>query len=1071
MSILLDVLENKNKKKDIDTDNYNIVEEINIDLNVKSSILPSAINLAKFIVSGHLPELTINVSDKKYQNMMRIIDVAIPNLNKDNNNNNNSNNNNKTNSTLFNKKVSSEEIFEIDDDNESYESDSVDNENFFEASEDAGDGSTSYRQQIFKLDFKVDKLQANLFRSNQEGHEKQLAEGILKGFYLGINYRQLDMHINVLLKSLSISNVEHNGIKTRLLNSESDNKINESLVNVNYFRVQPESPEFNSHFDSINQIVNADLTTLNLLARPEPIIELYAFIMETFVPTTNKEDNLNNNDEVNDKSVDKTNSNDKNVENEVTRKIKVNFKLSSIVFVLDDGLNQLGTLILSAGDVSILLDDTMKVLAKLGGIEITDDRQSDENFKQMLSIEGEELADFRYETFNVNDVENYPGYNSLVYLRTASLKFTYNEKSLNDVYKFLIRFARLKALYDAASRAAADAANDVNRMKYDINIKAPILILPEVASTNNNNLLNLRLGEFIAKNDFTGKEPGDIQHLHTGLNGINLNSSLVNDKGETEILPILDNVNLNFNFEIIEEVTNNKKKMNKIHGHMTDFKVALTQNQYASIYNIFYSIPKAFNCDDQNWEEDAEKLSLPDSKKNALINESINSDEDDNNNSKRSSVNLNPEILLNNEDNDIWTSTQLSFDIGMVSLELFSSQVKNLEDLKNNSISRFSLNDTQLKLKILSDGAMESELILKSLRMDDTRPQSKSKFRQLIPPAIHDGHQLMIHYSKSGGDNQSSLALLTIDSPKIIFSVDPLFALTNFFYSALPNDNNNASQNDNNNDNDDNYMDLDNIEDNNVHDNRNQQPSFAYRLNIVNTSIIILADETESTTEAIELAVKQVLMSQQGVLALKVEQLGMFLVRMDKSNDKLRFLDNFDFTLSLDSRNVELRQNTSIELRSDPIIFRSSYRDITLISNIFNKALELSTKSRGNDDNNDSLKTVNESNSLTLTSPNVDNVAPSTKPKVIITSENLKAIFEGFQIVLIEDLHELPLIHLASKKFTIDAWDWSSEMKLQTAISWSINYFNPTNSHWEPLMDPWDLTLRVSVLILINQYV
>ena len=81
----------------------------------------------------------------------------------------------------------------------------------------------------------------------------------------------------------------------------------------------------------------------------------------------------------------------------------------------------------------------------------------------------------------------------------------------------------------------------------------------------------------------------------------------------------------------------------------------------------------------------------------------------------------------------------------------------------------------------------------------------------------------------------------------------------------------------------------------------------------------------------------------------------------------------------------------------------------------------------------------------------------------------MKAIFEGFQIVLIEDLHELPLIHLASKKFTIDAWDWSSEMKLQTAISWSINYFNPTNSHWEPLMDPWDLTLRVSVLKLINQ--
>lgn len=507
----------------------------------------------------------------------------------------------------------------------------------------------------------------------------------------------------------------------------------------------------------------------------------------------------------------------------------------------------------------------------------------------------------------------------------------------------------------------------------------------------------------------------------------------------------------------------------QIHGHMTDVKVALTQTQYVSLYDLSKSIPAAFTLDDdQDIEENSDGLSIPSEAKKVALDDCSKKV------TKKPSVDLNPEILINEE--DLWTSTELSFDVGTVSLELFTPLATSAKKLKENSIARFSLNDTSLKLKTLSDGAMESELTLKSLRMDDTRAQSGTKFRQLIPPAIHDGHQFMIHYSRSGGTEQSSLALLTIDSPKIIFSVDPLFALTDYFYSAIPPQPTDASF-----DTQESYeeqMDVDELESSPTKqpDEINKEPSFAYRLNIVNTSIIILANETEPTTEAIELSVKQVLMSQQGVIALKVDRLGMFLSRMDKPKDKLRFLDNFDFTLSYDSRKVDFRQNTSIELRADPIIFRASYRDILLITEIFNKALELSTKSRPTHVSPDEIRSSENDSSRSVKAMPVDKTsrsssqqhlalpAPSMKPKVIITKENLSAIFEGFQVVLIEDLHELPLIHLHTKKFNIEVFDWSSEMKMQTAISWSINYFNPTNSHWEPLMDPWDLTLRVSVV-------
>lgn len=63
---------------------------------------------------------------------------------------------------------------------------------------------------------------------------------------------------------------------------------------------------------------------------------------------------------------------------------------------------------------------------------------------------------------------------------------------------------------------------------------------------------------------------------------------------------------------------------------------------------------------------------------------------------------------------------------------------------------------------------------------------------------------------------------------------------------------------------------------------------------------------------------------------------------MGKHSDSVRFLDDFDLTLSLDSRSTSSQLMTNIEINAKPIVFRASYRDIMLISSIVNKALELS---------------------------------------------------------------------------------------------------------------------------------
>lgn len=83
------------------------------------------------------------------------------------------------------------------------------------------------------------------------------------------------------------------------------------------------------------------------------------------------------------------------------------------------------------------------------------------------------------------------------------------------------------------------------------------------------------------------------------------------------------------------------------------------------------------------------------------------------------------------------------------------------------------------------------------------------------------------------------------------------------------------------------------------------------------------------------------LYSNQGVLALSVDRLGMSLTRMGHPSESVRFLDDVDLTLSMDTRSTSSQQMTSIEIVSRPVVLRASYRDINLIMTIVNKAIEL----------------------------------------------------------------------------------------------------------------------------------
>lgn len=208
---------------------------------------------------------------------------------------------------------------------------------------------------------------------------------------------------------------------------------------------------------------------------------------------------------------------------------------------MNDGV-KLSTLMLSTANVSVLLgNNTMLVVGRLGSLNLVDDSDIytiHPRFKQILSIEGDNFAEFSYQTFDPTDHETYSGVKSKVYLAAGSIKINFLEEPLHEIYLFLTKLARLKGIYDAATQAAVQRAQEIERMQFEVSVKTPIIVFPS-DSANSSDRLTMRLGELGASNSFVG--PSSI--ITAGLTGIQLTSDF-EAAGGSSTLKIIDDVDI-----------------------------------------------------------------------------------------------------------------------------------------------------------------------------------------------------------------------------------------------------------------------------------------------------------------------------------------------------------------------------------------------------------------------------------------------------------------------------------------------------------------------------------------------
>ncbi|KAI8610486.1 hypothetical protein BC830DRAFT_1069804 [Chytriomyces sp. MP71] len=866
------------------------LERADVSFNVELSILPKLSNHIKTIITGKLPRLHLNMSDRKYKSFMRILDIvtrrpqtAVPS----------------SNSTIhaenhWMQQGKSDLLLPSDDEDDS----------FFDAEESIHQKSSSQPSQevapdaiLMQFVFEIGQVSAALRKSDLDPSQnsKVLADLKMTGFNLVYNTRPHDYNVTIHINSIAIEDkLELHGRslnETRFLLSPSLSTSamkEEHLMRISYVSRKPTSPEY----CGVDQDIKVSFASVDLNLVKESVLYLYDFVLYTFTTVEAS------------KQAEALMRQESGIASPVV--IQQPFVSPSVMVVHVDFtsvnflVNQNNARVATASFGNLNLKVTFKggrmfVNGRLGNLSIVDDVIRSENARasrQLLKIEGSEVADFFYETFSPL-LPDYPGYDSFLKLRAASARITFMEPLLNELSSFLSEFLKMHMLMDAARKAIE--YQEVNaRSKYDLDIESPIIEFPDSTHKSDKTML-MYLGRIVTKNDFFIATDGSVSNkIAADILSMKLRSNFPADDSEG-LGELMEDVNIHVLCHFLKSAVETIVPPSQIAISTNEVKLKLTSRQYKFVLEILDAVGKFFGGPKKQSEEQASSGQRMDP--------------------QASSTSLAPVIL-----------SDLLCKIPSIALEICDENSSH-GAWREESIAQFVISQFQYQSMSNSLQESETEIHIKCLNIFDTRSDGDNLFREIMPSLIRNDDQfsLKIRRDKFGAANY----VASLDTFKFILVMDHLFLMRQFF--AAPFGINKAETAKNETGLIEGMYEFEELD------------RFKYRINIVDVEIVLLQDPKVRNSEAIILLGKELVVSYDLVTTLSTKDMGMFFCVMDnRIATTLRFIQNFDLTFVMDSRlSAPGHQLTAINVDISPLMLRVSFQDIRLIQDIFNKATSL----------------------------------------------------------------------------------------------------------------------------------
>uniref|UniRef100_A0A8C4VAV2 Vacuolar protein sorting 13 homolog A n=1 Tax=Falco tinnunculus TaxID=100819 RepID=A0A8C4VAV2_FALTI len=1061
--------ENWQEVRKLKCSSQHILQPLDVKVEFSRAMVVTDARMPKFKLSGQLPLLSIQISDQKLTSILELID-SIPKPESAP----------ATISPVLSAPHLSQGVFPVLDLHSFAESESeeefydalsspVEDVPFFEAPSGSLKRASSTRRKKlskqeslknmteFQLRFEVAEVNLLYFYFSEAHLNCNLSFYCLDIVGLGteLKLRTFDMTANAFLREVCLLCPEYmdDNDKPVYIITTLDN-VEDDLLTLEYIKADINGPELKTAYQNVLQKIKVNFSSLDVHLHTEALLNAMNYLNNLLPKQETKVAEELVHEKIEEKKDVLKKLTSKKSKYEDVIDLNICADLSGLRIFIREKKHRIAEIHIEGLDSQVIMKKAAtEVTAKLKNIIIVD---SDEMalYKKALYITGKEVFNFRMISYvNATDgiaYTNMDVVDNRIYLTVGCIQVVFVNKFVSSILAFINNFQAAKeALTEATVQAAEKAATGVkelaersSRLALDINIKAPVVIVPQSAMSANVlvadlGLITVKNQFFIAKTKTRYNLPPVVDSMTVKLSELKLYRSCY-EKGslQTEV-QLLQPLNLEVAVERnLAAAWYNEVPDIEISGRLKPMNLILSQEDVTTILRTLN--------ENIGGSSDA-SVSAPEPKDTT----SHCSDMHSTSQQSAGVTVVTSAVVELHSPMKIKTTLKLDFRFDSLTLVLYSPNSKQMTNLDQRDellkLAEFKLVLMSAAVKMLSDGSMNASVKLANCTLDDKRQSIQKATPRMVEMKHGFEKKVMVDISYKQGRDGTVLDVI-VQEIYLCASMEFLLTVADIFLKA------NAES----------------------HQSRKwticvsrPQPVSAVEMNIVvkNPEIVFVADLTRSDAPALvvttqcEVFIKNSPERYSMTAAVKEIQMKAcpFLPEKRKGNitTVLQPCDFF-FEMKQSGTNPQTADLMikSLTIKVSPIIINTV---ITITSALYQTAETTEEEIsqippdlwNKKDIKNLKMWFLEESNENEDTNPTAE---------LVPTGESLKMSIESVFLTLEAGVgHRTVPMLLAKSSFLGEVKNWSTLINLRSRLELEVHYFNEMFGVWEPLLEPLEV--------------
>ncbi|KAM8960573.1 intermembrane lipid transfer protein VPS13A [Pelodytes ibericus] len=585
----------------------------------------------------------------------------------------------------------------------------------------------------FQMRFEIPEVMLQLCSLSEDAEETVL-EMEISGLGTELNVRTFDMSAHAFLREISLKCPQYKDdeSKTVYLLTTLDNTTDD-LLTLDYIKADMNGPEFKTTYKNVEQLIKVNFSSLDVHLHTEALLSTMSFLTNLLPQSEKKEEEKPVQDPEEEEEEEKKEEQKKIISSKKTKyddvvNLHVCAELSCLRVFIREQKRRISEISIEGLDSQVIMrKKATEILAKLKNIVILDlDR--DAHYKKAVYITGKEV--FSLKMLSYVDATEGAAYSDMnivdshITLTVGCIQVIFVNKFISSILAFVNHFQAAKeALAEATVHAAEKAATGVKelaqhsyRLALDINVKAPVVLVPQ--SSTSSNVLVADFGLITVKNQFfivTPKSrcnlPPVIDSMTVKLSELKLYRTVCEDgtlKPEVELLlPLNLDITIERNlaaawYSDIPDI--------KITGHLKPMNLILGQEDLTLILRTL----------NENLGEASEVV-----ESEKKIADLSSSGENSSTQLSAGTTVVTAAVVETYVTVKVKTTLKLDFQFDCLTLNLYSSNVNTQQAHSEREdalkLAEFKLGLISAAVKMSSDGTMSAGVKLRNCTLDDKR--------------------------------------------------------------------------------------------------------------------------------------------------------------------------------------------------------------------------------------------------------------------------------------------------------------------------------------------------------------